>query len=320
MKKRTLGRTGLECSVIGLGTMAFGNSVYGGVERNVAVKTIRAALDGGINVIDTAPLYGVSNRDGVAEEVLGEALLGHRDKALILTKFGRGPSIGNMVTDFTARQAQLSVEASLRRLKTDHIDVLFFHSPFSESQIHDDVWTGLDRLRAEGKVRFLGHSISMFEDTSAMSLRWVRERRIEVVQAVLSLMNREASAFIAQVARDGVGVVARECLANGFLSGTITPETVFPPGSLNARYDRTEIARRAAYAGALGWMVRKDIRNLPQAALRWVLDQPGVSLALAGASNLAELTDALAAARANSYSAAELAHASQIHTVDFVAA
>ena len=119
----------------------------------------------------------------------------------------------------------------------------------------------------------------------------------------------------------GVGVVARECLANGFLSGNITADTVFPEGSLNARYSRDEIAERAGYAEALkGRLVRADVPTLPQAALRWALDQPYVSLALTGAKNVDELRDGAAASDAKPYNENELEQTSAIHKKDYSAA
>ena len=142
----------------------------------------------------------------------------------------------------------MSCEASLRRIGVDALDVFFFHSPFKPDEIHDDVWGELDKLKDEGKIRFLAHSVSLYEDTAGMSADWMRERKIDVIQVVLSPFNREARPLIQAAIDCDCGVVARECLANGFLSGGITKDTVFPEGSLNARYSRDEIAERVDYA------------------------------------------------------------------------
>jgi aryl-alcohol dehydrogenase-like predicted oxidoreductase len=320
MHTRTLGRTGLDCTEIGLGTWALAAQIYGDVPASDAHRTVRAALDAGINVFDTAPLYGDATRNGIAETRLGEALGADRDRVLVFSKFGRYSTDG-AAPNFHAARARESVEGSLRRLGRDHLDLAFFHSPFGAHDIHDDVWAELDRLKTEGKIRFVGHSISMFQDTEGMARQWAEERRIDAVQVVYSLMNREAAALIADLAAQGVGIVARECLANGFLSGTITADTVFPEGTLNARYDRPEVAARAVYADALtALLVRGDVKTLPQAAFRWVLDDPGVTLALSGARNEAELADAIAAAHAAPYTTAERARATALHTRDFQAA
>ena len=319
MKYRTLGRTGLRCSEVGLGTWAFASQIYGDVEASDALATIRAALDAGITFFDTAPLYGNAERDGIAEEILGKGLGSDRDKVLISSKFGRYAT-EDAAPHFHAQRARESVEGSLQRLGTDHLDVLFFHSPFTPDDIHDDVWQALADLKQEGKVRAIGHSISMFDDTQQMARDWAAERKIDVIQVVYSLMNREASGLISDLGEQGIGIVARESLANGFLSGTITRDTVFPPGTLNARYPREEIAERVAYVEDLSFLVRGDVENVPQAAFRWVLENPHISLVLSGAKNTRELRDAIAASDATSYTPEELTRATDLHTRDFQAA
>ena len=180
-----------------------------------------------MNFFDTAPLYGDRDQDGVAEAVLGRALaLSRRDEVVIFTKFVRKLNEGNRA-NFYGVYAVESVEESLERLGTDYIDVLFFHSPFSDDEIHDDVWEAIDGLKAAGKVRFIGHSISKIQDTQQVAQKWAQERKIDVVQVVYSLLNREAKTLIADWGSMGIGVVAREALANGFLSGVVEPESVF---------------------------------------------------------------------------------------------
>jgi len=319
MHNRTLGRTGLSCSEVGLGTWALAGQIYGAVDTRDAHTTIRAALDAGITLFDTAPLYGNAERDGIAEEILGNALGTDRERVLISTKFGRNAT-EKAAPNFHARRASASVEDSLRRLKTDRIDVLFFHSPFGPEDIHDDVWTALDRLKQEGKVRVIGHSISLFQKTQHLARDWAAERRIDVVQTVYSLMNRESADLIRDLGTDGVAIFARESLANGFLSGTIRRDTVFEARHLNARYPRAEIEARVDYLDQLDFLVRGEVQNLPQAAFRWVLDNPNVSLVLSGAKNVHELQDAIVASAIPGYSADEHRRADTLHTRDFQAA
>jgi aryl-alcohol dehydrogenase-like predicted oxidoreductase len=333
MRYRPLGTTGLEVSEIGLGTWAFASQIYGSVERSEAEATVRAALDGGVTLFDTAPLYGDDERDGIAETILGEALGAKRERVLIASKFGRYSTDG-AAPNFHAQRARESVEGSLERLGTDRLDVLFFHSPFGAGDIRDDVWDELGRLQDEGKVRVIGHSISMFEQTEHMAREWADERRIGAVQVVYSLMNRQAASLIGDMAEAGVGVFAREVLANGFLVGGITAETTFPEGHLNARYSREEVAERAGYVAALhdllvsggaggsgaGKSEAYGPRTLPQAAYRWVLDDPAVSLALSGASTPAHLADALSASALPSFSAELHERLRALHPRDFQAA
>lgn len=319
MKYRVLGRTGLRCSEVGLGTWAFGSPVYGGVEEKEALHTIEVARDSGINFFDTAPLYGTPERDGIAEEILGKGVKKFRHEIVISTKFGRNPTEKN-APNFHGCRARESVESSLKRLKTDYIDILFFHSPFSPDEINDDVWPVLDVLKAEGKIRFVGHSISMFRDTEQMARQWAKDGRIDVVQVVYSLMNREAENLITDLNDMEIGIVAREALANGFLSERITRETEFPPGHLNARYSRVEIHERVAYVEKLRFLVRGEIRSMPQAALRWVLDNSAISLVLTGAKSPEEVLECARASDVDGYSVAELQRAREVHVKDFPAA
>lgn len=319
MKYRTLGRTGLQCSEIGLGTWAFASQVYGAVAETDAINAIRAALETGINFFDTAPLYGTPQRDGVAEEILGKGLASERQKVIISTKFGRNSSEGN-TPNFHAKRARESVEASLRRLQTDRLEILFFHSPFGAEEIYDDVWEALDQLKREGKIRFVGHSISLFQNTQGMARRWATERKIDVIQVVYSLLNREAAKLIHDLGEENIGIVARESLANGFLSGAVTKDTQFASDHLNARYSRAEIAERVEQVQRLAFLVRDDIQNMPQAAMRWVLNNPCISLVLSGAKNKKEILECATAAEANPYSIEEMQQAETLHQKDFSAA
>jgi aryl-alcohol dehydrogenase-like predicted oxidoreductase len=303
-----------------LGTWAFGNKVYGGVEEQDDVNTIHAGINLGVNIFDTAPQYGSPQQDGVAEIVLGKALVGKRDKVHISTKFGRNPTIKNGASQFYKSRIIESVEESLKRLQTDYIDVLFFHSPFSPDEIRDDVWEGLEQVKKQGKVRCVGHSISMFHQTENMARQWAQEDKIDVIQVVLSLMNRESQQLINELQKYPIGVFGRECLANGFLSGVIQKDTVFAEGTLNARYSRAEIAERVEQVDAFKFLLRNDINNMPQAALRWVLDQKGISTVLSGAINIAELQGAVSASDAKPFTDEELRLAKEVLKKDFEAA
>ncbi len=318
MRFRQLGRTGLRCSEVSLGTWAFASQVYGSVDDSSAREAVEAALDVGINFFDTAPLYGTSECDGLAETILSRALGSRRAEVLISTKFGRTST--DPSPNFQASSARASVESSLSRLQTDYIDVLFFHSPFNESEINDNVWGELEKLKCDGKIRFIGHSVSMFQDTKDMSLRWVKEGRIDVVQVVYSLFNRETASFIAEVGSHDVGVVARESLANGFLTGAFTKDSVFPANNLNSRYSREEIAERVEQADRLSFLVRRDVTSMAAAAMRWVLDNADTSTVLSGAKCAEEIRQCAAASDAGSFTSEEMAKADQLHQRDYSAA
>lgn len=319
MKYRSLGRTGLKVSEIGLGTWAFGSpSIYGAVDAASAARTIRGALAAGVNFFDTAPLYGTKEEDGIAEKVLGQALGTARDRVLIATKFGRYHSRVHTNEFFDAATLRWSVEQSLARLRTDRIDVLFFHSPTHPGKIRDDLWDEFSRLKTAGKVRFVGLSCGFIQHTGDMTAAWSAGGRIDVAQVAYSLFYREWEPILAQLGRDGVGIVARESMANGFLAGVFSRDTVFAPGSLNSRYSRGEIAERIAAADRYGQLlVRGDVPNLATAATRWVLDHPATSLVLSGSKKLEEFLDATRASECRPFSAEEHAAARRLHQRDF---
>lgn len=318
MNYRTLGRTGIEVSEVGFGTWALGSPVYGDVTTDAGTDAVRAALDAGITFFDTAPLYGTKETDGIAETVLGRGLGSDRDKVTIATKFGRYPTKGHLNTYFNADGVTTSVEDSLRRLGTDHLDVLFFHSPFGPDQIEDSVWQALEELKTSGKVRAVGHSISLFDDTQAMAREWAAVGKIDVIQVVYSLMNREAEGLIKDLATTGIGIVARESLANGFLSGAFTHDTTFGPGTINSRYSREEIIERVDVADAYkALLVSGDVSSLAQAALRWVLDNPDTSLVLSGSRHRDEILDSAGASNLAPFSEEQLAAAQKLHVKDY---
>ncbi len=320
MQYRPLGRTGLTVSEVSLGTWAFGAPVYGAVGADEAHRAIRGALDAGITFFDTAPLYGTKDEDGIAETVLGRALGADRDKVTIATKFGRYPTRGHLNTYFNADGVTTSVEDSLRRLGTDHLDVLFFHSPFGPDQIEDNVWGALDRLKSSGKVRHVGHSISLFDQTEAMAREWIKADRIDVVQLVYSLMNRETEQFMADAAAAGVGIVARESLANGFLAGVFTCDTTFPAGTINARYSREEIIERVSLADLYKTVLverNPGVDSLACAAMRWVLDNPAVSLVLTGSRKLDEVLDCARASDLPPFTETQHEITRRLHSKDY---
>jgi len=154
-------------------------------------------------------------------------------------------------------------------------------------------------------------------------LEWFKgskEDKIDVIQVVLSLMNRESQQLIEELQNYPIGIFGRECLANGFLSGAIQKDSVFSEGTLNARYTRAEIAERVNQVEAFKFLLHHDISNMPQAALRWVLNQKGISTVLSGAKNIAELQGDVSASDAKPFTAEELRLAKELLKKDFEAA
>jgi aryl-alcohol dehydrogenase-like predicted oxidoreductase len=222
MKYRRLGKTELSVSVVGLGTWQLAG-VWGKqfAQREVDEIVVRAG-ELGINFLDTAECYGP---DHLSERLIGNAIAGDRDRWCIATKFGHNP--GNDLGDenYGAEQVQVQLEASLRALRTDHIDVYQLHSAPDEHFDNDELWTMLDKQVAAGKVRFLGNSIG---PRMQRQLAKCGEYGISVIQAPYNALQRRAARFLFPVAREmDLGVIARAPLAMGLLSGTYRPGHVF---------------------------------------------------------------------------------------------
>ncbi len=301
-----------QVSAIGLGTWAMGSSPYGASPKEQSIDCIRAALDAGITVFDSSPAYGDS------ESILGEGLGAQRHDVFISTKFGRSPDLPG--PDFSASCAKHLVEQSLKRLQVDKIDVLFVHSPFSAAEINEDMWEGLLQLKQEGKIKYIGHSISKFEDTEGLARQWAADGMLDAVQTVVNALNHESLSLIKDMQGQGVAVIARECLANGFLTGAVTREHGFGEGSrLNNIFPEDTRLARLDQIEKIQFLIDGNITNLAQAAMRWAMDQAGVTLALSGAKQKEHLQEAIDAVAAGPYAQAVLDEVLQAHTENFAA-
>src|SRR6056297_3297453 len=153
MKYRNLGNSDLEISAVGLGTWAYGDDTFGEVDDRQSIRAIKAAVDSGINLIDTAPAYGA----GHAEKVVGQAIEGIRDKVVIATKCGVHREGQKYINDLTPKRIRKEIEDSLRRLNIEQIDLYQIHWPDPDTPLKDSV-EELLKLKKEGKFRYLGVS------------------------------------------------------------------------------------------------------------------------------------------------------------------
>ena len=152
-----------------------------------------------------------------------------------------------------------------------------------------------------------------------MARAWAKERKIDVIQAVYSLLNCESTELIDDLGSAGIGLFARGLLVNGFLSGSLGRDSTFTPETLNARYNREEIEARVERVAALPFLARDPVENMVQAALRWVLDNPCVSLVLTGSKNSAEVCDSSQATLWPAFTREEIDRAARLHISDFPA-
>jgi len=265
-------------SRVGLGTWAIGGWMWGGTDDTQSIATIRAAIDAGINLIDTAPVYGF----GHSEEVVGEALEGRRDKAVIATKAGLDWPNGSVRRNATAARIRTEVEQSLRRLRTDRIDIYQIHWP-DPLVPHDETAAQLERLRREGKILAVG--VSNYSPSQMESFS--RKVPLGAVQPPYNLFERSIENNVLPYARQhGLTVLAYGALCRGLLSGRMRADTVFPGDDLRSSDPKFRQPRFGQYLAAVDALERfareRHGKSVLALAIRWILDQ-GPTVALWGA-------------------------------------
>ena len=299
MESREFGRTGLAVSPITLGSWPMsGGERYGHIDDSEAVSTIHAALERGITSFDTAPAYGA----GHAEETLGAALVGRRDQAVITTKCGIVPSAAGQPGRNASRASILrEIDDSLRRLRTDHVDVYLVHWPDPNTPL-EETMAAMDEVQRAGKTRLVG--VSNFDVALLEQARQVRP--VDVLQVGYNLFDRRQEREVFGYCREhGIGVMAYGSLAYGLLAGGFSEETTFEPTDWRAR--------GVAFGQPIlrGENFRHNVRlvnrlrdevarpkglSVAQLALAWVVRNPTVTTALVGARVPAEIEENVGAA------------------------
>ena len=313
MKTRVLGRTGLKVSEVGFGAWAVGGNVhgnsYGPTDDRESVAAIRRSVERGVNFIDTADVYGW----GHSEEVLGDALADRRDDVQIATKVGGDFYHGGVRMNFDPGYVAFALERSLKRLRTDHVDLYQLHNPPAEMMDDPATYDVLDALKAEGKIRSYG--VSVHEPVEA--LLCLQACKPDVLQIPFSLLRQEwIDEVLPEARKANVGIIAREPLGNGFLAGRIPPEARFPPGDIRHHWPPSMIAARSQAARNLAFLIRAD-RTMAQAALRFVLAFPEVSVAIPGGKTVAQVDENCSASKAPDLSPDEIQRARDLFSKDF---
>jgi aryl-alcohol dehydrogenase-like predicted oxidoreductase len=278
----TLADAGLRLSRVGLGTWAMGGGWWGPSDRQESYTTIRKAIDLGITTFDTAPIYGL----GVSEEVLGQAIKdsGCRDRVVLATKAGLEWTNNKVVRNSSLPRLAQELEDSLRRLQTDVIDLYQIHWPDPLEPIEETA-AFLGQLLQQGKIRAIG--VSNFSPEQMDRFR--RVAPLHTAQPPYNLFERQIEAEVLPYCREhGIHTLVYSPLCRGLLSGRMTPQTTFPPGDMRAGIDPKFVEPRYSQylkaAEALSRFAQDRYgKTLAQLAVRWLLDQPGVSVALWGA-------------------------------------
>ncbi|MCX5495738.1 aldo/keto reductase [Kaistia dalseonensis] len=290
MKRRQLGASGLEVSTIGLGCMGISQSYGTPLEPAEGIKLIRGAFDRGITFFDTAQVYGPYTN----EEVVGEALAPIRDGVVIATKFGFNiPEGGGM--DSRPTHIRATVEDSLKRLRTDYIDLLYQHRVDPKVPMEDVAGT-VKALIAEGKVKYFGLS----EAGVANIRRAHAVQPVAALQSEYSLWWREPEEQIIPTLEElGIGFVPFSPLGKGFLTGTIDASTRFAANDFRNQVPRFSEANRAANQGIVETLARiageKEVTPA-QLALAWVLSRKPTFVPIPGTTKLHRLDENIAAA------------------------
>jgi len=271
--------TQLRVSRVALGTWAMGGWMWGGADARESVATIGSALDRGINLIDTAPVYGF----GVSEEIVGKAL-GHsglRSRALIATKVGLEWRDGKVYRNATRRRIVQEIDDSLRRLRTDYIDIYQVHWPDPLTPVEETA-DAMRALHEQGKIRAIG--VSNFSVEQMQRFRSVAP--LHVLQAPYNLFERSIEPeILLYCRRNNIATLGYGALCRGLLSGRMRIDTKFEGDDLRRIDPKFQPPRFAQYLAAvqqLDQLARELQRRVIHLAVRWMLDQ-GISVALWGA-------------------------------------
>ena len=290
MKMRTLGGGGLEVSAIGLGCMGISQSFGPSPDRGSMVTFLRTAVEHGVTFFDTAEVYGPFHN----EEVVGEALEPVRDHVVIATKFGFSLDDNDRRLDSRPGHIREALEGSLRRLRTDRVDMLYQHRVDPDVPIEDVAGTVKD-LIAEGKVGHLGLSEAGVE----VIRRAHAVQPVTALQSEYSLFWREPEGAILNTLRElSIGFVPFSPLGRGFLTGTVDASTEFSDGDIRAGLPRfTKEARQAnlALVDRVRAVAERRDATVGQVALAWLLAQDPAIVPIPGTRHLARLDENLAA-------------------------
>ena len=294
MKSRTLGSSGLSVSPLGLGCMGMSWAYGAAPDRAAMIALLRQAVERGVTFFDTAEVYGPFTN----EDLLGEALEPVRDQVTIATKFGfdltRDPATGPG-TNSRPDHIRTVVDASLKRLRTDRIDLLYQHRVDPAVPIEDVAGTVAELIQA-GKVGHLGLS-----EAGAQTIRRAHAvQPVTALQSEYSLWQREPEVeILAVLGKLGIGFVPYSPLGRGFLTGAINAETVFEKGDFRARLPRFQheaMAANAALVDVLSAIAAPIGATVAQIALAWLLAQRDWIVPIPGTTKLSRLEENLGAA------------------------
>lgn len=295
MKYRTLGRTGLKVSVVGIGTWQFGGEWGKDFDQDEATAILGRAGELGINLIDTAECYG----DHLSERLVGGATSSNRDEWIIATKFGhKFHSFMNRTEPRSPSDVQHQLEESLKSLKTDYVDFYQYHSWGNDEFYDDDVLAVLHDAKSAGKILHIGNSVS--KNDNLKQIEGIADRGIETLQIIYNRLDRtpeEKGAFAACLEQN-LGVLARVPLASGFLTGKYGPEDAeeFSKQDYRSTKDKEQARQQLEQSQKIKKEEVTPGVDMATWALAWCLQHPAVSCVIPGCKSVSQVESNAAAA------------------------
>ncbi|MCD1649328.1 aldo/keto reductase [Marinobacter adhaerens] len=282
METGTFGNTDIQVTPVGLGTWAIGGWMWGGTDEAQSIETIHRAIDKGIGLIDTAPVYGF----GRSEEIVGKALAdGRRDQVALATKVALNwnDDHDKVWRDSTASRIEREVENSLKRLQTDRIDIYQVHWPDPKTPMEETA-RALEKLYQAGKIRAIG--VSNFTPSQMDELQ--KNVPLHSLQPPYNLFERDIEQEILPYCREnGIATITYGGLCRGLLTGKMREDTQFTGDDLRKNDPKFQGERYRQYLNAVAeldaFAKERYQKNVLALALRWLVDQPGVTTALWGA-------------------------------------
>lgn len=290
MHYRTLGKTNLKVSEIGFGGWAIGGNSYGQTDDAESLRAIQLALESGVNFFDTADIYG----NGHSETLIGQALEGRRDQAVIASKVGWDFYHGGTRHNFTPDYIELACHKTLERLRTDYLDLYQLHNPNLETLSREDLYRPLEKLKQEGKIRFYGISIHVPREGIAA----IQLGRSDTLQLIYNLIDQRPAAELLPLAQEkNIGVIAREPFACGLLTGKYNKEVVFqgPDHRKGWKRDKIELDLEKLERIRKAFKLQEP---LPRLALEFILAHSAVSTVIPGVKTQVQMRDNLMASGA----------------------
>ena len=311
MRYRQFGGMPWKVSEVGMGCWELsgvsrgGGMGYGSMDDRTAIRLVHRAVDLGINFFDTADAYGV----GHSEVVIGRALKELSEKPgvsvpYVATKGGNNFYVQPWKKSFDREYLKNACENSLQRLGLDCVDLYQMHGPGVEVIRDGEMWDALEELKKEGKIKAYGISIMATEEGVAAL---EAAPGLDALMCTYNILEQENAVFFPTALEKGVAIIARSPLATGRLTGAFTRDTEFEEGDYRTRFGKEWVLDAVEKAERLGFLVKGDTASLAQAALKFILAQEAVAVAVPGPKTLAELEDNVRTAESTPLSSEDLA-------------